>query len=59
LGGDDVLEEFGDGFGACYVAGFGEEIGVICKEFPPTLGGLFIPGEDFFGGEDGLGHAGS
>jgi hypothetical protein len=59
LRGDDVLEEFGDSFGACYVAGFGEEFGVICKELPPALGGLFIPGEDLFSGEAGLGHAGS
>ncbi len=55
--GDDVLEEFGDNLCACYVAGLGEEFGVVCKKLPPVLGGLFVPVEDLFGGEDGLGHA--
>jgi len=56
---DDVLEEFGDRLCACDVAGLGEEFGVAGEELPPVLGGLFVPGENFFGGEDGLGHAGS
>jgi hypothetical protein len=57
--GDDVLEEFGDGLCACDVAGLGEKLGVAGEELPPVLGGLLVPGENFFGGEDGLGHAGS
>jgi len=56
---DDVLEEFGYGLCSCYVAGLGEKFGVMGEELPPVLGGLFVPGENFFGGEDGLGHAGS
>ena len=59
LSGDDVLEEFGDGLCSGDVAGLGEEFGVAGEELPPALGGLFVPGEDFFGGEDWLGHFGS
>ena len=59
LRGDDVLEEFGDGLCSCDVTRLGEKFGVAGEELPPALGGLLVPGENFFSGEDGLGHTGS
>jgi hypothetical protein len=59
LRGDDVLEELRYGLCFCYVAGLGKEFGMAGEEFPPALGGLIVPGENLFGGEEGLGHAGS
>ena len=59
LCGDDVLEEFGDGLCSSYIAGLAEKFGMVGEELPPALGGLFIPGEDFFSGEGGLGHTSS
>src|SRR5438270_4687703 len=59
LRGCDVLEKLRDRLCAGYIAWLGEELGVGREELPPALGGLVVPGEDFFGGEDGVGHAGS
>ncbi len=53
LDGDDVLEELRDRLDAVDVALEGEDFGVLVDELVPVLGGLVVPGDEFFGGEGG------